>query len=137
MSLQQAPRATLRGYEGPLYPITITALARAFTARNPCGLSDEHIALAAKQCAGLDFIRPHPVTGDGHVWRCAIIFQADVGKVLILLPMTCDNVESGEMRLDRAPAAYTRDGANRRAAEAIVARFVRALHAVNDSLAAE
>jgi hypothetical protein len=78
-------------------------------------LSDEHIALAAKQCAGLDFIRPHPVTGDGHVWRCAIIFQAYVGKVLILLPMTCDNVEPGEMRLDRAPAAYTRDGANRRA----------------------
>lgn len=138
MSMQQAPRATFRGFDGPLYSPVLVGLGRVFTKSNPAGMDDERFGQAMRQCPGFEFCRPHAPSGDRYVWRCAVIFRvANGGEVAIALPMARDDTEADGTRLDRSPAMYVRGGADFRAAERVAATLMHTMHAVNASAASE
>ncbi len=130
MSMQQTPQAALRGFRGPLYPSTISAMARAFTAQDVKGMGGLQLEVAAKECAGFMSITPRVVTGDGYSWSRMISFRANDGRVLIAFPMAKDAQAADGTFLDRSPAVYTTGLVDIRGAETVVTELARAMRTV-------
>lgn len=129
MSMQRTPNAMLQGWQGPVYHTLIGEVANACVARSKTGVTNHHLAGAARSCAGFSAIHWSVRTDDGYTWFAMVVFDTAGGKVVIAIPWARDKNFGDNIPLDRSPGAYLHGLATAQDAGRLSATLAQAIRA--------
>lgn len=125
MSMRQHPKATLPGWEGPLYPKGIAELATALDAKDYSGAD---LSRASEAVSG--FVRRwRETTADGYDWFWLLEFGSGKHRVLVAIPWSQGWSPLRRYDFDRSPAVYYGDGAQGDV-DRVLSQLTDALHAL-------
>jgi len=129
MSKQKVKDALLKGFNPPMFPVTLDALRMVQEAT--CTTTGHALELVAKRIGG--FIRrDRPKTSDGYDWFWALHFRCGRVHIAILFPWWQDFLSTDGDMSDRSIAIYTKGEEDETEIDQLIVQLQEQMHAVHE-----